>query len=174
MTEKKPPVTLCKLLTCENAVVLGLHTEEDFVAGLECEIESVLKHPDHPHWQMVNDGSLRNSGYEYLSKPMKRKNLVESFKELHTRLKVKEEGDPFSYRTSTHVHVNVSSMAPSAVRNMVLLYALFEPCFLYDGENLSEETTSTVFHCRKLTSLVFTREILFSITKSGVNIQLSI
>jgi hypothetical protein len=104
-------------------------TAQGFLAGLECEIESVKGGPnDLGNFKVVPDGSLRNHGAEYVTAfPQARKRLIDDFTTLHKSLKLGEE--PFSERTSTHVHINVSSMQVEHARQMVLLYALFEEFF---------------------------------------------
>jgi hypothetical protein len=129
---EKTLVPLYKVFGCSHAVELGIHTEEEFIAGLECEIEEIITHPvpsPNNKWVVINDGSLRNCGFEYLSNPQKIEPLLKDFEWLHKNIKVNEKGDPFSSRTSIHVHVNISSMDAAAVRNLVLLYALYEECF---------------------------------------------
>jgi hypothetical protein len=73
------------------------------------------------------DLSLRNHGFEYVSKPQPSKQFLENFKGLHKTLQLGP--DAFSPRTSTHVHVNVSSLTVEETRTLVLLYALYEECF---------------------------------------------
>jgi hypothetical protein len=102
----------------------------DFLASFECEVESVktgAKSPI-PAFKAVADGSLRNGGVEFCSViAQPRAKAIESFKHLYANISLGEE--PFSERTSTHVHVNVSNMDMAHARQMVLLYALFEEFF---------------------------------------------
>jgi hypothetical protein len=101
-----------------------------FLCSMECEIESVAPGSGKgmSAWKAIPDHSLRNNGVEYISTVAKpRKDAVQDFEQLHKMLKLGD--NPFSYRTSTHVHVNVSSMRQDHARNMVLLYALFEEFF---------------------------------------------
>ena len=100
-----------------------------FLAGVECEVEAVSNPQSMGRFTVTNDGSLRNEGYEFISTPASRENLVEAFKSLHQHLKFMEGSDPFSVRTSTHVHVNCLNLDLQQVRILVLLYALFEEFF---------------------------------------------
>lgn len=101
-----------------------------FICGLECEIESI-KGPAKKkisNFLSVPDGSLRNNGIEYTTAvPTSREEVVLDFQALHKALDLGNE--PFSERTSTHVHVNVSNLTEKDARQMVLLYALFEEFF---------------------------------------------
>ena len=109
-----------------------------FVAGVECEIEDVKAHPKEALalqlFKADKDGSLRGKadkdcGYEYISKPMPGPQLIEAFALLHQDLKFLENGDPFSHRTSTHVHVNCQSLETGHIISIMKLYALFEEFF---------------------------------------------
>jgi hypothetical protein len=100
-----------------------------FIAGLECEIESIRNPAPYGIFQVTTDNSLRNQGYEFVSVPAPRDVLEDGFKELHASLKFYTEFEPFSPRTSTHVHVNCLELTDEEVRTMVLLYALFEEFF---------------------------------------------
>jgi hypothetical protein len=125
----------------------GLSDTDVFHAGLECEVECVA--PSNIKglpFQAVPDHSLRNNGVEYLSKPMPRKELVDAFEALHKSLKF-TGGDPFSSRTSTHVHVNCLNLSMEDARNMILLYALFEECFFLQVKPERREN----IHCVPLT-----------------------
>ena len=103
-----------------------------FCASLECEMEQVRSVPSSVllFWKKDNDGSLRNHGIEFISlQGTDRKTLVNEFTKLHKDLVFWTKGDPFHDRTSTHVHVNVQTLERGQVRNMLLLYALFEEFF---------------------------------------------
>lgn len=105
----------------------GILDKTEFICGCEFEIESVQNNPAHPAINVVEDHSLRNSGYEYKTSPSNYKTTLELFDFLHKHLKV--GADPFSHRTSIHVHVNVRNLPVATVRQLVLAYALFEPVF---------------------------------------------
>jgi Putative amidoligase enzyme len=99
--------------------------------GIECEIENIAHHPDSPRdFSITNDNSLRNYGLEFISVPLSPTRLLQSFKMLHESLEYHDNGeDPFSPRTSTHIHLNCRHMHDHQVRQMFLLYALFEKYF---------------------------------------------
>jgi hypothetical protein len=106
-------------------------TQRTFLASLECELEGLRTHPSMVgNFAGKKDGSLRNCGYEYVTvEARSRQVLMEDFTNLHKNLAFIEKEDPFSHRTSTHVHVNVSPLSVDHVKNMLLLYALFEEFF---------------------------------------------
>jgi hypothetical protein len=114
--------------------VFGLHlpvektNKPGFLCGCEFEIEAIKGHPKpHPEIQVDIDHSLRNNGYEYKTAPNNFVKTLELFDYLHKGISLGQ--DPFSHRTSTHVHVNVSTLPVATVRQMVLTYALLEPLF---------------------------------------------
>ena len=98
--------------------------------GLECEIESVRAHREGQHeFKVTTDGSLRNRGYEFISKPILVSDAVEQFKHLHCTIQINDLSVAFSERTSIHVHANCANLDPNTVRNIILMYALFEEFF---------------------------------------------
>jgi len=100
-----------------------------FVAGLECEIESVASRVSDEMFTATEDGSLRNHGCEFISAPSQKEPLLTGFKDLHARLEFYDRTEAFSARTSTHVHVNCRPLQDHQVKNLMLLYALFEEFF---------------------------------------------
>lgn len=100
-----------------------------FFCGVEYEIESIKKMGDKisGRFMVMEDHSLRNGGREFKTHPESFENACESFRILHNGLLLGP--DPFSDRTSTHVHVNVSSLTLVEMRQLVLSYALLEPLF---------------------------------------------
>lgn len=101
-----------------------------FVAGMECEIESVKGIKDHVlNWDSTNDGSLRNNGIEFISLPMFRDGLVQSFKNLHAQIDYHNRNEAFTHRTSIHVHVNCRGLTAEQLKQFLLFYALYEEFF---------------------------------------------
>lgn len=131
----------------ENRGLPHLNTEASFIAGMECEIESVSSRHDIGVWNATTDGSLRNHGIEFISPPMQKDALLESFSHLHQHIEYVNPMECFSQRTSIHVHVNCRSLEDKQVKNMLLLYALFEPFFF----SLVEPQRRDNIHCVALT-----------------------
>ena len=137
-----------------------LTTTDRFVAGLECEVECVAKSPKVAGFTGIPDHSLRNNGVEFLSPPKERRELVEAFRLLHETLLFTGDGDPFSHRTSTHVHINCLSLSVEQARHLILLYALFEECFFLQVKPERREN----IHCVPLTETalpaIYKRDLL--------------
>jgi hypothetical protein len=98
--------------------------------GIECEIEAITDHgrAEQLGWRVTTDGSLRNNGHEYISNPVSIPVASTMFKKLHGTIST-GTFDPFSQRTSIHVHANCANMKLKEVRDTVWLYALFEEAF---------------------------------------------
>lgn len=99
----------------------------DFTCGCEFEIEDVkgLGKLTSAQFIVEEDASLRNNGKEFKTHPNGYTRTLELFKTLHEQLVLGPE--PFTERTSTHVHVNVAHLTLCQTRQLVLTYALLEP-----------------------------------------------
>ena len=131
----------------ENRGLPNLNTTPEFFAGMECEIESVSSRHDIGEWTATTDGSLRNNGLEFISKPLQKEPLLDAFSHLHQNIEYINEDEAFSQRTSIHVHVNCRSLDELQVKNMLYLYALYEPFFFA----LCEPQRRDNIHCVALT-----------------------
>lgn len=121
---------------------------DGFICGTEYEIEDIkyIKLPgnsetlsstqlslsdENPYWigkiGLMRDGSLRNNGIEFVTRPVDFQEAIALFKSLHKGLTLGP--NPFTARTSTHVHVNMCSMDLDQTKHFLLLYALLEPVF---------------------------------------------
>ena len=125
-----------------------LNSEQQFIAGIECEIESVRNpHDGFAGFEPTEDGSLRNNGVEFISIPLSKHILLDNFTNLHANLEFHNRQDAFSPRTSTHVHINCRSLDFSHVKTLVLLYALYEDFFFA----MCEPGRRDNIHCVPLT-----------------------
>lgn len=125
----------------------ALDNVKAFFAGVECEIESVKNQKDFEYFTATHDGSLRNEGIEFISQPLDLDMLVTQFKKLHVHLEYYDKDVAFSPRTSTHVHINCRTLDESTVRQLVLLYALYEEFFFA----MVNKDRRTNIHCVPLT-----------------------
>lgn len=136
----------------------GIHshiTEKAFTAGVELEIEDVrgFRKDPPPLFTIETDGSLRNNGKEFISHPANVETLVKGFKDLHAVLNHSAKPQPFSDRTSIHVHVNCLDLEIGQARSIILWYALFEPVFFA----LVEQSRRNNIHCVGLDQTVLSR-----------------
>lgn len=103
--------------------------QPQLVMGVELEIENT-RASDFAGFGCVEDGSLRNSGYEFVSRPFTKDMQMTYFKGLHGAILPRTAGIPmFSPRTSIHVHANCLDLDVEQAKAMVLWYSLFEPVF---------------------------------------------
>ncbi len=117
-----------------------------FVAGAELEIEDVLdwNREKVAEFAIVptDDGSLRNNGKEFLLPPATKQDLSDKFYKFHRDVVVIGE-EPFSARTSTHVHINMQQSTDQQTKNFLFLYAIFEPlAFAFVGDQRQQN-----IHC---------------------------
>lgn len=107
----------------------SLQPTKEFIGGVELEIEGVNAVELPFGWHKEEDGSLRNEGMEFISPPSTRHSLSVGFAQVHKTLKTVPGVDPFSERTSIHVHVNCLDLTFPQTKSVLLWYALFEPVF---------------------------------------------
>jgi hypothetical protein len=106
---------------------------DQFVCGLELEVEDVREFNDLDllNVNSVEDGSLRNSGREFLLPPDTLEGQMHRLRTLYNPKNrfIIRGPDAYSTRTSVHVHVNCRCLSRTSVRSIVLLYSIFEPVF---------------------------------------------
>lgn len=97
---------------------------------LEVEGERLFDDPATKAFAAVHDGSLRG-GMEYvLKKPLDHAVALNACKALFKEMDAREARTNYSFRTSTHVHLNVLDMETSQVMNLIYLYMLVEPMMM--------------------------------------------
>lgn len=106
--------------------------------GIELEIENVPREffewslPSNIrvpfYWKIVEDGSLRNKGMEFVSVPLAGHNIDYAIHEV-ARCFENTATLEYSVRTSCHVHLNVSEEDDDFLVRLTAMYALFEPLF---------------------------------------------
>ena len=121
----------------------------NYIFGLEIEAENITqvgKSKYKSYWDITGDNSLRNSGIEFVSKPLKAFQLEYAIDQLHDQLS-KYPAPEFSPRTSTHVHMNVRDLTVNQIFNLVLIYTSVENVlFNWVGHNRDKN-----IFCIKLT-----------------------
>lgn len=103
--------------------------------GLELEIENCDPAWATAGWAAVEDHSLRNSGWEFVGKPMtysvQYHALQTFFNKNKPKLIVDDHGMPtldsnYSDRTSIHVHTNCQNITTEQLSSICLIYQVFE------------------------------------------------
>lgn len=113
--------------------------DKSVLIGVEVEVEGVLdpKKASYspPGWTTISDHSLRNSGVEYVSLPMRGSQLKFALAGLHAHLMSFSPAVDFSWRTGFHFHLNMREETQECLVNMLILYLLFEDSlFTFVGE----------------------------------------
>lgn len=109
-----------KLLTDPNT-----GSDPTLVYGVELEIEGITEgHGSVIGIRMDTDGSLRNNGREFITKPMRFRELAYCLNNLFVRNKFTE--DNYSERCSVHVHANCTDLTKDQLSTVLLIYQVFE------------------------------------------------
>lgn len=103
-----------------------------FIVGCEFEIESVKGFDNlFPISGLTADvdPSLRNYGHELITAPTTIEYAVELHKKVLEKTSFFNKKEAFSFRTSTHVHVNFLDQSPEKTLQFIYLYCVLEPFF---------------------------------------------
>lgn len=105
----------------------GTKVVSEELIGIEVEIENTAHVSNtklNPCWTTHADGSLRNAGVEYITKPIPAGYAPGALTNLLTE--VLDRQCSFSPRTSIHVHLNVQDLDVTQVADIVMLYTIYE------------------------------------------------
>jgi hypothetical protein len=94
------------------------------LVGIEVELEGLDRKGDlyTPSWVVVNDGSLKEEGKEFISCPIQTQYLEIELIKLFNSLR----SHRITQRCSVHVHLNVRDFTYKELFNFLLLYIVFE------------------------------------------------
>lgn len=109
--------------------------DKNTYVGIEIETENVstFRH-ESPYWSMVEDGSLRNSGREFITPPIRAWRVERALSQLFTR-EINSTIE-FSERTSVHVHMNIRTLTVEQLEALIITYLVFEKAlFTFVGNN---------------------------------------
>lgn len=97
------------------------------LAGIEIELEEIHlgDEPTFQYWEAKQDGSLRNSGMEFVcSSPWGGRDLYAASLEIDSFL-FRHSPDA-SWRCSTHVHIDVRDLTVPQLKRLILAYIVYE------------------------------------------------
>jgi hypothetical protein len=97
--------------------------------GIEVEIEKVQKGVPVMMWRADKDGSLRDGGVEFISKPLKDELLILGIQELYDDLWAINKKADFSHRCSIHVHMDVTKLKLNQLKVLIATYICLEELF---------------------------------------------
>lgn len=93
--------------------------------GIEHELEGVMDVRTVSGWRLEHDGSLRNSGIEYVfAGPQAGESAAESINNLAENFKKVKH--TINERTSTHLHIDFNSNSVREVGRFILIYCILE------------------------------------------------
>lgn len=105
--------------------------------GIELEIERWPVNPNElssTGFKFVEDGSLRNNGYEAVSLPSTWQGILSNCSELWHKYKI--TSDNFSDRTSIHIHANCVDFPMKSMQALATVYLTLEDLiFTFIGED---------------------------------------
>ena len=123
------------------------------ITGIEIEVEGVDRDSASDRinnaWTVTTDGSLRNGGAEFISKPLNPEYVESALHYLYT--KTFDNEIHFSPRTSVHVHLDCRKLTFNQVYNIVILYQSFES-LLY---NFAGKERKKSIYCVPLSNSMF-------------------
>lgn len=105
--------------------------------GIEIEVEGKRLPKEVEGFLVKEDGSLRGENQEYVFyKPSTKEESVSHLNTLANSFIANNSKLDYSFRTSTHVHMNVLDLECKHVLNLIYLYLLLEGCFInYSGKS---------------------------------------
>lgn len=121
----------------------------NYLFGIEIELENLqefrgIRSHFADYWTTTDDGSLRNNGVEFVSKPLRAKQIEKALKQLHASVNNTVE---FTNRTSCHVHMNVRDLTINEIQSLVCVYTVLEE-MLFDW--VGHDRGNNIF-CMKIT-----------------------
>ena len=126
--------------------------EKALYFGIEYEIEAIKSMGDivGNNFSCIKDGSLRHNGIEFITRPSFLDETLVLFHILHNNICFNEDYDPFSERTSIHVHVNCLNLHKYTLLNLIKLYIITEPLWM---KFFSEDRQNSIF-CVPISSTI--------------------
>ena len=97
--------------------------------GIEVELEDITTSSSRLSddlWNAIYDGSLRNNGMEFVTRGdgIGGKTLSKALVQLDKQLK--DLNPDNSWRCSTHVHVDARDMTVQEIKNLIIIYTVYE------------------------------------------------
>lgn len=108
--------------------------DKNTYVGIEVEVENARRFDAiSPFWTITEDGSLRNSGREFISLPIKAHRVEHALNVLFNN-SINADIE-FTERTSIHIHMNIRTLTVAQLEALVMTYMVFEKAmFTYAGE----------------------------------------
>lgn len=115
LLDKSPPLV-------DSSNMLGIEVEAE---GIDPNWSPIITNCGF--WNWAQDGSLKDRGVEFISKPIAAKNAVKALAFLYASLEAFNKGHTkFDWRSSIHVHLNMTGKNTVHVMKLLLLFMIFE------------------------------------------------
>ena len=101
--------------------------------GIELEVEGIDHTEKLAYWQIEQDGSLRDNGKEFISRPIAGADIIAAITELCNLIN-KNKSASINIRTSLHVHLDVSDVPVDKLANVIAASLVFEPFLMAQCE----------------------------------------
>lgn len=101
--------------------------------GIEVEVEGITRPLNLKWWEIIEDGSLRDSGYEFRTQAFPVAAIRPVLTELYTALRETNPAHYFSERSSIHFHFDFRDKTVMDLMRLHLLYGITEPCLFRFG-----------------------------------------
>lgn len=146
--------------------------ETDGKFGIEIEVEGAgLAIPRNKYWKVEADGSLRNRPEccEYVfAKPLDHEEAIKAVNWLVDKHKENGTVCNWSFRCSTHVHLNVQKMPVTTLLKLVYTYYIFEN-LLVKWAGKDREGNRFCLRLADSAEIPFTLEQVFSSNLADIN-----
>lgn len=116
-------------------------------------------------WRIVNDGSLRNGGAEFVSIPVAGVNITQALEQFDTFIEDKDL--TISERAGVHVHLDMTDATLKQLRNFLVVYTIYEK----DIFNYVDEDRMNNPYCVPITESLELQDLLSSFSGSDRNIH---
>ena len=124
--------TVCNYLGTDVPRIYGTKLKKSIPVGIEIELEKVFINARPHPWTTITDGSLKVRGKEF-TLPVYNTSADKMLTHLFSCIKAEA-----SSRCSVHVHVNISDYTEDDLKNILILYIIFEnTLYRYSGRRWS-------------------------------------
>jgi hypothetical protein len=159
-----PPITKTGRLT-------GIEIEIEEVPELSAGDWGLLQPGGHlqfdEHWDVKSDGSLRNDGAEFVSKPINISVAMQALDKFYDS-KVRHSWQP-TVRCGYHVHVDVRDFTKESLLALFSAYSLVEPAlFEFTGPDREECIYCIPWYRAPIDANFIARKLLSSLNVAGV------
>jgi len=130
------------------------------IIGIEVEAEGLNPSWSRwisPVWNWSSDGSLKDAGAEFISKPLHTSNARDALVLLWACFQTMQSPPPyFRWRSSIHVHVNMQNRNHHHLLKFLLTYSIFEEDFFsFVGEDRKQSIFCVPLHSTRLDDAIF-------------------